>query len=289
MVKVAAVQMDPKIGELALNLSKTIAFVEEAAAQGASLIVFPECSLTGYCFASEEEARSNSLVVGEQWTTQLHGLAAKLEVYIIVGFVENLNSEIYNTFLVIGPTGVVGDYRKAHLPTLGVDNFTKAGTETFELIETSIGKIGPLVCYDARFPEQSRILALKGADILVHITNLPLTASAQVDFLLPTRANENRVFVLSSDRVGEERGFKFLGRSSIYGVDGELLVQANQVDETIVYADIDFSLARQKEVYYPASEGKPAEHINYLFGARRPDLYKDLSDGSSKFNFFKNK
>lgn len=276
MVKVAAVQMDPIIGELALNFEKTIGFVQEAASQGASLIVFPECSLTGYCFGSEQEARSNALVIGEKWTTQLQEVAVKTGTYIIVGLVENLSSEIYNTFLVIGPEGVVGQYRKAHLPTLGVDNFTKAGTETFELIETSIGKIGPLVCYDARFPEQSRILALKGADILVHITNLPLTASAQVDFLLPTRANENRVFVLSSDRVGEERGFKFLGRSSIFGVDGELLVQANNVDETIIYAELDFSLARQKEVFYPASEGKPAEHINYLFGARRPDLYADL-------------
>lgn len=276
MVKVAAVQMDPKIGELARNFEKTIGFVQEAASQGASLIVFPECSLTGYCFGSEQEARSNALVIGEKWTTQLQEVAVKTGTYIIVGLVENISSEIYNTFLVIGPEGVVGQYRKAHLPNLGVDNFTKAGTETFELIETSIGNIGPLVCYDARFPEQSRILALKGADILVHITNLPLTASAQVDFLLPTRANENRVFVLSSDRVGEERGFKFLGRSSIFGVDGELLVQANNVDETIIYAELDFSLAREKEVFYPASEGKPAEHINYLFGARRPDLYADL-------------
>ncbi|WP_206811671.1 carbon-nitrogen hydrolase family protein [Paradesulfitobacterium ferrireducens] len=279
MVKVAAVQMDPKIGQLELNLEQTRAFVQEAAREGAKLVVFPECSLTGYCFASEEEARSKALVIGDQWTTQLHKLAAQLDVYVIVGFVELLREDIYNTFLVVGPEGVKGHYRKAHLPTLGVDNFTKAGTETFELIETSLGKIGPLVCYDARFPEQSRILSLKGADILVHITNLPLTASAQVDFLLPTRANENRVFVLSSDRVGEERGYKFLGRSSIYGVDGEVLAQANNVDETIIYADLDFSLARQKEVYYPASEGKPADHINYLFGARRPDLYKDLSEG----------
>lgn len=276
-VKVAAVQMDTKIADLNYNLRKTKDCIKEAASEGASLIVFPECSLTGYCFENEEETRANAISIVEPWIGELIEVACQTNSYSIVGFVEREEDNIYNSLLIIGPNGVLGKYRKVHLPQLGVDNFVSPGKEPFSVIDTPIGKIGPLICYDIRFPEQARIQALLGADILVHITNLPLTASAQVDFLLPARANENRVYVLSSDRVGQERGFSFLGRSSIYGLNGETLAQGNEVDEMIIYADLNLSLAREKNIFYPAVKGKPTEHINRLFASRRPDLYQELT------------
>lgn len=276
-VKAAVVQMDPQIGNLEINFKKTVNFVRMAAKENAKLIVFPECSLTGYCFQSKEEANLNALILGGEWTTNLAELAAETQTYIVVGFVEKFDEKLYNTFLVIGPEGVLGKYRKTHIPNLGVDNFVVPGSEPYSIIETPIGNIGPLICYDLRFPEQARILAMLGADFIVHITNLPITGSAQVDFLLPARANENRIFMLSADRVGEERGFLFLGRSSIFGVDGETLAQANAKDEMIIFAELDLAKAREKKVYYPAAEGKPIEHFNDLFGARRPELYPFLS------------
>lgn len=277
-VKVAAAQTNPQIGNLAHNLEQTISYVTQATQAGAKLVVFPECSLTGYCFDSEQEARENALSVGDEWTTALTMTARQADAYLVVGFVEKSAGEIYNSLVVIGPEGVVGTYRKTHIPCLGVDRFVSPGNAPFTVIETPIGKLGLLICYDIRFPEQARVLSLDGADILVHSTNLPKTASSQVDYLLPARANENRTFVISSDRVGMERGFAFLGRSSIYGVNGETLAQANETDETVVYAELDIEHARQKKVFYPASIGKPVDHINDLMGARRPELYGRLSN-----------
>jgi predicted amidohydrolase len=276
-VKVAVVQTNPKLGDLAYNLEQTIHRINVASSEGAKLVVFPECSLTGYCYNSDAEVKSNALVAGEEWTVKLTNAAHQADVYIVVGFIELFAGKVYNSLLVIGPNGMVGRYRKVHLPNIGCDNFVSPGNQSFSVIETPVGRLGALICYDVRFPEQARILALQGADILVHITNLPLTAASQVDFLLPARAIENRAFVLSADRVGEERGFRFLGRSSIFSVDGETLAQANETDETIIYAELDLSLSRQKKVFYPAIEGKPVDHINDLIGSRRPELYTLLT------------
>jgi 5-aminopentanamidase len=284
-VKVAVVQFNPILGDNQYNLEKTKHFIEEASSHGAKLIVFPECSLTGYCFDSKEEAQKYALRLDDDWVSQLTDTSTKADAVVIVGLVEesieqktngNMPPKLYNSLLVIGSQGVIGRYRKAHLPELGVDRFVEKGMDNFQVIDTPIGKIGPLICYDVRFPEQARILALQGADILVHITNIPITAKAQVDYLLPARANENRVFVLSSDRVGEERGFRFLGKSSIFDVNGEILAQADETQETIIYAELDLTKAREKRVYYPAEKGKPISHVNDLFGSRRPDLYDAL-------------
>ncbi|WP_366922291.1 carbon-nitrogen hydrolase family protein [Metallumcola ferriviriculae] len=276
LVKVASVQMNPKIFAADENIDKTVVLANEAITKGANLVVFPECSLTGYCYESENEATSAAISADGESLEKIVDLAKSAHVWIVVGMVEKDAGNIFNSFVVIGPKGVEAKYRKSHLSNLGVDNFVLPGNEPFTVIETPVGKLGPLVCYDVRFPEHARVLALEGAEILVHITNLPITASAQVDYLLPTRANENRAYVVSSDRIGEERGFKFLGRSSIFGVHGEILAQANDKDETIIFAELDLDIARKKQVYYPPAPGKPVEHINDLFGRRRPELYNRL-------------
>lgn len=276
-VKVAVVQMDPKLSEIRANMAKTVGYIEEAALSGAMLIAFPECSLTGYCFSSRELAEKSALTLNETWNQELIETVKETGTTIIVGFAEKYQDKLFNSALVIGSDGNKGVYRKTHLPELGVDNFVSAGNEPYALIETEVGKLGILICYDVRFPEQARILSLQGADLLVHITNLPLSASTQVDFLLPARANENRVHVVSSDRVGEENGFKFLGRSTIYDVNGNVVSEANKTDETIIYSELDFNQSREKNVFFPSIEGKPVGHTNYLFKSRRPELYTQIS------------
>ncbi|MFJ8265956.1 carbon-nitrogen hydrolase family protein [Peribacillus asahii] len=276
-VKVAVVQMDPKLGEIQVNLQKTISFVQEAGNNGANLIVFPECSLTGYCFENREDAERYALTIGDYWNQQLIDEAKKFNCYIVVGLVERDGKNLYNSALVIGPNGNKDIYRKSHLSELGVDNFIETDHKPYSVIQTEFGKLGVLICYDIRFPEQARVLSLEGADVLVHITNLPLTASSQVDILLPARANENRVYVLSSDRVGEEQGYQFLGRSIIYDIDGKVINEANDKDEMIIYANLDFKNSREKDVFYPPGPGKPGNHMNKLFKSRRPDLYSTLT------------
>lgn len=278
IVKVAVVQMDPKLGENQENLQKTVSFVNEAGNNGVNLIVFPECSLTGYCFESREDAQNHALTVGAEWNVQLIAEAKKFNCTIVVGLVEGDGEHLYNSALVIGPNGNLGIYRKSHLSELGVDNFIETDDQPYSLIETEFGKLGVLICYDLRFPELARILSLQGADVLVHITNLPLTGSSQVDILLPARAAENHVYVLSSDRVGAEQGYQFLGRSTIYDVDGKVLEEANDQDEMIIYADLDFNKPKEKDVFYPPEPGKPGNHTNKLFKSRRPELYSSLTN-----------
>lgn len=278
IVKVASVQTNPKIADVAFNLEKSVAFIREAARQGAKLIVFPECALTGYCFENREEAKKAALYSNGDWSKKITEEAKAADVYIITGFIEERNEKLYNSLAVIGPEGLLAVYTKAHLPELGVDKFVDQGCDQFIPIDTVVGKLGFLICYDIRFPEQARALALQGADILIHITNLPITASSQLDFLLPARANENRVYIISSDRVGEERGFVFLGKSTIYDVEGVAISQANETDEMIIYAELDLVRSREKSVYYPPIAGKPIAHTNSLFAARRTDLYNVISE-----------
>ncbi|MDA8337624.1 MAG: carbon-nitrogen hydrolase family protein [Peptococcaceae bacterium] len=276
-VKVASVQTNPQLGDLFCNMGKTLEYIDVASAAGAELVVFPECSLTGYCFSDRQEALASALIVGEEWTATLIDAARRTHSHVVVGFVEAGDGNLYNSLLVVGPSGIAGRYRKSHLPGLGVDNFVTPGSEPYSVIETPMGKLGGLICYDIRFPEAARILALQGADLLVHITNLPITASTTVEYLLPARAIENQIFVLSSGRVGEERGFRFLGRSEIIGVKGEILAQANEKDETVLYAELDLALARQKHVVLPPGPGKPVTHVRSVFDSRRPELYSPLT------------
>lgn len=275
-VKTAVVQTNPKLGDISYNIQQTKYWVQKAYKEGAQLVVFPECSLTGYQFKDEASSSESALHIGDAWTQDLQQVTKDTDIHIIVGFVEKAGEDLYNTLLVIAPNGDLFKHRKAHLSNLGVDHFVKEGNTPIEVFETSIGKLGCFICYEARFPEHSRSLVLDGADILVHITNLPETANDQVDLLLPARANENRVFLLSAGRIGEENGYRYLGRSTIYGVEGEVLEQANQESETILYSTLNLESAREKEVYYPPMDGKPKGHINPLLSRRRPDLYSRL-------------
>jgi predicted amidohydrolase len=123
--------------------------------------------------------------------------------------------------VLLGPDGLIGRYRKTHLPYVGVDRFTVAGDEPYVVHETAIGRIGLEICYDLRFSEVTRILALRGAEIVAHPTNFPRAARSNCEFLTRARAAENRVFLLTANRIGDERNGGFCGWSQIVGPTGE--------------------------------------------------------------------
>ena len=104
------------------------------------------------------------------------------------------------------------------------------------------------ICYDGAFPEPSRAMALEGADLIVLPTNWPPGAECTADFVINTRAMENHVYYAAVNRVGDERGFRFIGKSKICGPSGDVLAIANHADETILYAEIDQALARRKRI-----------------------------------------
>jgi predicted amidohydrolase len=213
-MKVAAVQMDVKIFETQHNLARILAMLEEAARAGAKIVAFPECALTGYCFTSREEAWPLAETVPGPSTEKLAEAAKRLDCTAIVGMLEREGAVLYNSAAVVDPGGILGTYRKMHLPCLGIDWFNALGDKPFPVFATAHGKVGVNICYDCSIPEAGRVPKLKGAQLLVIPTNWPVGSDSWAH-TPKVRALENHFHVIASDRVGEERGFRFSGHSQI--------------------------------------------------------------------------
>ncbi len=269
-LKVAAVQMEPRLLDKERNLARCLEFARTAAAEGARLIVLPECALTGYVFQSLEEALPVCEAVPGPSTERIAGLCRDLEVHIVLGLLETDGDRHYNTAVLLGPEGIAGRYRKIHLPYLGIDRFLDHGDSAPAVFDTAIGHIGIGICYDAMFPEHARVLALLGADILVLPTNWPQNRAEFIpEHVIPTRAAENRIFIIAANRVGQERNARFIGHSVIvHCAKGVVLAAGGSDEETILYAEIDPALAREKHVII-----SPGEFEIDICKDRRPELY----------------
>ncbi|MBN1260803.1 MAG: carbon-nitrogen hydrolase family protein [Anaerolineae bacterium] len=269
-VKVAVIQTNPRLGETGENRRQVLARFREAVADGAQLSVFPECAVSGYGFSDLETARLAAETIPGPTVAALTGVCAESGAYVVIGLLELEGEVLYNTAVLVGPQGMVGRYRKAHLPLLGVDRFTAPGDTGFRVWDTPFGRVGALICYDLRFPEAMRALALEGADIVALPTNWPDGSQNAPEFVARTRALENRVFVLACNRCGDESGFWFFGHSQITDPAGRVLAEAGSGDE-IRYAEIIPALAREKRIVL-----RPGEFELDTVGDRRPDLYGRL-------------
>jgi predicted amidohydrolase len=149
-----------------------------------------------------------------------------------------------------------------------------AGGDELSVYDTPLGRIGIEICYDLRFPEATRTLALKGADLVAHPTNFPVAARIQTELITVARAAENRVFLLTANRVGKERWAEFCGRSQIVDPYGTRLAESDPVEETLLVADVEVEQARDKDYVIPG------DYELYLFGDRRPELYGLLVEES---------
>lgn len=268
---VAVAQTEPSLGEIDRNLEGIVARLEEAAGRGARLIVLPECAVTGYVFESPEEASLSAQEVPGAASATIEDACARLGIYAVCGLLAREGDVLRNRAILVGPDGLIGFYDKSHLPFLGVDRFVVAGDGPFEPFETPIGSIGIEICYDLRFPEVTRSYALAGAELIAHPTNWPLAARANAEFITRSRALENRIFLLTSNRVGVERTAEFCGWSQIVAPTGSCLVEAGEQGECLIVAEIDPAEARVKEII-----PSPGEYEMHLFGHRRPELYGAL-------------
>jgi predicted amidohydrolase len=190
-------------------------------------------------------------------------------VYVVCGLLQRDGDLLRNAAVLVGPQGLIGTYWKTHLPFLGVDRFVTPGDE-LTVYDTPLGRIGVEICYDLRFPEVTRTLALKGADIVAHPTNFPVAARIQTELITVARAAENRIYLLTANRVGKERGGEFCGWSQIVDPFGTRLAEAGETEETLLVAEVDIEKARDKDYVIPG------EYELYLFGHRRPELYGAL-------------
>ncbi len=267
-MKIAAVQTDIRLGDVEANVARLVEGLRETARNGAVFTIFPECALTGYCFASLEEARKVAQQVPGAATAALVAACRELGVHAVFGTVEADGARVFNTAVLAGPDGVIGTYRKVHLPYLGVDKFATYGDRPFAVHSAGDLKVGMEICYDAAFPEESRALTILGADLIALPTNWPPGAECVAGHVLNTRAMENAVYFAACNRVGTEAGFRFIGRSRICAPNGDTLATSNGDGEEILYAEIDPAVARCKRVVR-----KVGEHAIDRLADRRPEMY----------------
>jgi predicted amidohydrolase len=271
---IAAVQTDSRLGDVRRNLAGVRARLRESVGRGARLVIFPECVLTGYAFGSREEAWPHAEPLPGPSTEALAADCHELGVHAAVGLLERgPHGELYNACALVGPGGLVASYRKAHLPYLGVDRFATPSDRPFAVHDLGGLRVGMLICYDDSFPEAARCLTLLGADVVLLPTNWPSGAAGVAKFLVPARALENHVYYAAVNRVGEERGFRFIGRSRIAGPDGETLASADHDKEAILEATVDSASARTKHLVRV-----PNAYELHRLADRRPDLYSPLCD-----------
>lgn len=265
---IAGIQMDIALMEKTKNLHRIIAKMHETASEGAELAVFPECALTGYCFDSLQEAVPLAETIPGPTTKTLQQVCRELKLTVVIGMLEQASHGVYNSAVIITREGVLGKYRKIHLPYLGVDRFATPGDRGFEVFEHPSARIGVNICYDSAFPESSRVMTLQQADLIILPTNWPTGAECVAEHAINTRAMENGIFYCAINRVGEERGFQFIGKSRICGPAGETLATSNGRDEEILYATFDPQRARNKRV-----DRVPDKHVIDRLADRRPEMY----------------
>ena len=272
--KIAAVQMDCRLAEVAANRTAVRAKLAEAADAGARLVVFPECVLTGYGFPSRAAALECAEPVPGPSTDAVAADCARLGVWAVYGMLEAAGDKLFNTAVTVGPDGSLFSYRKLHLPCLGADRFTDPGDRPFAVHDLGGLKVGVHVCFDGSFPESARVLTLLGADVLVLPTNWADNARRMATLVPRCRAFENHVYYVAVNRVGTESGFRYIGRSSACDHLGDELAVADHDREAVLYAEVDPEAARRKRVVHCAGEYE-IDRVNW----RRPDVYGPLVEG----------
>lgn len=269
-VIIAACQTNVALGNIEKNARMVEKNIKVAAGHGASLILFSECCLTGFFIESRQEAESLSLSSDNKYFKRFASLCDKFDVYVIVGFIENEGERLYNSAVLLGPHGFKAVQHKIHTSFIGVDRFVEKGDLPFAVYELPFGKMGFYISYDHNFPESARVLALDGAELICVATNWSEISKPIAIALSKVRAFENDVFVACADRVGFERGNRYVGLTHIVDNLGNCVSQAGEFDEDIIYADLDLYLADDKKIIYDEDESVD------VFGDRRSEFYQRI-------------
>ncbi|HEX7342834.1 MAG TPA: nitrilase-related carbon-nitrogen hydrolase [bacterium] len=258
-MKIGFVQFSPILGDLDANLSEIERLL--AGAPPADLLVLPELCSTGYSFTSAAQARELSEEIRHgRLVRLLERICANKNLYVVAGVDERDDDHIFNTSVLVGPQGYIGKYRKLHLFMNEKDIFTPGDSEP-PIFNVGICKLGMLICFDWIFPEIWRVLALKGADLICHPSNLVLPGFCQR--AIPVHALINRFYIITANRIGTEGDLTFTGLSMIADPNGHVLAQASSDREEIGIAEMDIALARDKMM-------TPRNHV---LDDRRPEFY----------------
>ena len=231
------------------------------------LLVLPELAFSGYDFRDRDELEALAEPFHDGPTaTFLRELARERNTVIVAGYAERASEGCYNSAMLVCPDGAAHNYRKIHLFNREQDVFLP-GDAPPAVINTPAGRIGMMICFDWFFPETARSLALQGAQVIAHPSNLVLPWCQRAMF---ARSIENAVFSITANRIGTEartdRTLTFTGASQILNTKGEALVSAPTDCEAFGIATLDPTQADCKDI-----AGR-----NDLFADRRPDFYAGL-------------
>jgi len=235
-IRAAAIQFNITLGQVAANVDKALTALSRVQGLGAQLAVLPEMWSTGYDYRHLAELAKQTPGI-----LQRLGESTTASGMVVVGSLPELdNGTIYNTAYVIDRGELIGHYRKLHLfSTMREDEFLGAGDKSL-VAETSLGKLGIAICYDLRFPELFRKLALEGAEIICIPAEWPKPRQEHWNCLLRARAIENQLFVMAANCCGIQGKLDFFGLSQLISPLGNLLAMAGE-EETELVADFDFA------------------------------------------------
>ncbi|GAB4293661.1 MAG: carbon-nitrogen family hydrolase [Desulfuromonadia bacterium] len=255
-VVAASVQFPIALGDREANLSTVEGAITRLADRGVQLVVLPEMWNTGFAYRQLNElaTRTDETV---EWLCELSG---RYGMTIIGSLPEPHGGKVYNTAYVVDRGGVVGSYRKIHLFSLMQEDRSFDAGNRWLVADTGVGRVGVFICYDLRFPELARRLALEGAEILVVPGEWPKPRQEHWRTLLRARAIENQCFVVAANTCGVVGKLDFFGMSMIVNPKGEILAEAGEEPAEIV-ATVDFSEMEQWRAQIPC------------FADRRPELY----------------
>ncbi|MCX8059077.1 MAG: nitrilase [Spirochaetes bacterium] len=263
-MKIWLAQINPKFLDLEKNFLKSIKILKKI---DNGIVIFPELYLSGYNFSTKEEVEKSSLTIDNDYFKEYKNITKKKEIAICGGFAEkDNNKKIYNSSFFIANGEIINIYRKTHLFSREKLFFEKGNTG-FNVFEYKKVKIGMMICFDWYFPEAARTLAIKGAQVILHPSNLVLPYCQRALF---TRALENKVFIACCNRIGKEKEnqnniiLKFSGRSTLVSPDGKYLLYLPKNRESIKCYDINPEQALDKNI----------TKLNNFLEDRRPNYYE---------------
>lgn len=266
---VVCIQTYPKMNDVEYNLSRMEELFKNALEKhpDTNLVVFPELATSGYQCGDNFRKLAETADGTSTSIQRLGRLAREYKTHVIFGMPERdaeNPSVLYNSQIFLDDKGeLIGQYHKVHLFDSEKKIFTPG--DTFKVFDTAIGKIGLFVCYDAFFPETARILAIKGANLLVNSTNWESPYLYDMDMVMSARALENTVYLACCNRIGTDNTLSFFGHSRILNPLGQVISGIEGEKEDFVYASLDYDrIEKMRTEYYT------------MLTERRPELYTEL-------------
>ena len=258
-MKVGLIQMDILLGDVTANQTRALTMMAQAVEQKAELLVLPELWSTGYrldrIHKLAEPAAGPTLQL-------LKDFARKNRVEIITGSIAELREEkVYNSAFVLNSLGdTIASYSKLHLIGLMQEDAYITPGDRQCLFDLGFGTAGLIICYDLRFTELPRALALQGCQTLFVPAEWPSIRGRHWVILNTARAIENQMFVIAVNRVGRDDNNTFYGHSLIIDPWGDILAEGSETDEEVIIVDVDFASVAEIRRRMPVFKDRRPQH-----------------------------